>query len=207
MTEPRFEFAKLSNKEVKQVLDQYQVGLKVEEAKNLEEIILKRPVTITEAIAFGVQNSEHISYRSSNSYLQNIPMTGPHVVVGPGEDAGVVWLDKIDSIDHCLAIAHESNNHPLQTLPYESGSSAMAGAIQDITCMGAKGIGSLTALRLGETNSNKTKWVLENGTKGLSDYSNQIGLAHLGNSLCFNESYSDNSIVNAIALFNLTKKR
>src|SRR3990167_1651170 len=132
MPELTFDLSKLSDKEVAAILKQYQIGLTVDEAKRVQTDILKRSPTITELIAFGIEGSEHTSYRSSKKYLSTFHTTGPHVVVGPGEDAGIVWIDRVGDKDYCLVVGHESHNHPSQVVPYEGAATGIGGLVRDV---------------------------------------------------------------------------
>ncbi len=200
MAEQTFEFSKLSDKEVQKILTQYKIDLTVEEARKVEVEILGRPVTLTEAIAFGIEGSEHTSYRSSKKYLPIFHTTGPHVVVGPGEDAGIVWIDKVGDTDYCIAVGHESHNHPSQVVPYEGAATGIGGLVRDILCMGAKLVATADPLRFGDIKTNKAKWIQEGVTSGIGGYGNPLGIANLAGDTYFNESFNTNCLVNVVAL-------
>lgn len=200
MPEPIFEFTKLSNNQVQDILDKNGIELTIDEARRVEKEILGRPVTLTEAIAFGIEGSEHTSYRSSKKYLPMFHTTGPHVAVGPGEDAGIVWITKIDDKDYGLAIGHESHNHPSQVVPYEGAATGIGGLVRDIVCMGAKVVATADPLRFGEISSNKTKWIFNGVTSGIGGYGNPLGIPNIAGDAFFNESFNANSLVNVVAL-------
>ncbi|MDP3970665.1 MAG: phosphoribosylformylglycinamidine synthase subunit PurL [bacterium] len=200
MPEQTFEFSKLTDKEVKNILEQYKIDLTVEEARRVETEILGRPVTLTEAIGFGIEGSEHTSYRSSKEYLKLFHTAGPHVVVPPGEDAGAVWIDKIDGENYCLVVAHESHNHPSQVVPYEGAATGVGGIVRDVVCMGAKVIAVADPLRFGDIKLNKTKWLTDGVADGIGGYGNPIGVPTLAGDVSYNESFNNNCLVNVMAL-------
>ncbi len=200
MAELVFDLSKLNDVEVKALLVKYSIGLTVAEARQVQDTILKRPPTLTELIAFGIEGSEHTSYRSSKKYLATFHTTGPHVVVGPGEDAGIVWLDRVGDKDYCLVIGHESHNHPSQVVPYEGAATGIGGLVRDVACMGAKVIAVADPLRFGDINLNKTKWLANGVMAGIGGYGNPLGIPTLAGDTFFNESYNTNCLVNVVAM-------
>jgi len=113
------ELSKMSDSQVSEVLKECKVGLTVIEARKVEEMIGRGP-TETELIMFGIQGSEHCSYRSSRDHLKKLPTKGGFVMVGVGEDSGIVELtqDK-KGRKYGVVLAHESHNHPSQIVPYD----------------------------------------------------------------------------------------
>lgn len=200
MAEPIFDLSKLSDKEIQALLGKYRVGLTVAEARTVQLDILKRPPTQTELIAFGIEGSEHTSYRSSRKYLATFHTTGPHVVVGPGEDAGVVWIDRVGDKDYGIVVGHESHNHPSQVVPYEGAATGIGGLVRDIVCMGAKAVAVADPLRFGDINLNKTKWLANGVIAGVGGYGNPLGIPNLAGDTYFNESFNTNCLVNVVAL-------
>ena len=200
MPEPTFQFSQLSDKEVQAILDKYSIDLTVDEARRVETDILGRAVTLTEAIVFGIEGSEHTSYRSSKQYLRQFHTNGPHVVVGPGEDAGIVWIDKVGEKDFCIALAHESHNHPSQVVPYEGAATGIGGIVRDVVCMGARVVAVADPLRFGNSNSNKTKWLADGVVSGISGYGNPLGIPNIAGDVGFNDSFNSNCLVNVVAL-------
>ena len=200
MAEPTFQFSELSDKQVKEILDQYSIDLTVEEARKVETEILGRAVTLTEAIAFGIQGSEHASYRSSKNYLKQFHTSGPHVVVGPGEDAGIIWIDKVEDKDFCIAVAHESHNHPSQVVPYEGAATGVGGIVRDVVCMGARVVALADPLRFGNSTTNKTKWIADGVVEGIGGYGNPLGIPNLAGDVGFNDSFNSNCLVNVVAV-------
>ena len=107
--------------------------------------LLGRPPRWPEAVLFGILWSEHCSYKSTRHLLGRLPTAAPQVLVGPGEDAGVVALPA-PCADLALVLAHESHNHPSQVLPVEGAATGVGGIVRDVGCMGAEVIGVLDAL-------------------------------------------------------------
>src|SRR3989338_11116155 len=109
----------LSDAEMQSILREYSLGLTVEETKIIEVKILKRPMTVAEAVAWSIQGSEHCSYKSSRARLKQLPTEGRHVILGPGEDSGIVAIAEHEGERWGIVMAHESHNHPSQVVPYE----------------------------------------------------------------------------------------
>ncbi len=200
MTEPIFDLAPLSDHDLQALLTKYRVDLTVAEARKVQVEILKRPPTLTELIAFGIEGSEHTSYRSSRKYLSQFYTQGPHVVVGPGEDAGAVWIDRVGDTDYCIVVGHESHNHPSQVVPYEGAATGIGGLVRDIVCMGAKVVATADPLRFGDLNLNKTKWIANNVISGIGGYGNPLGIPNLAGDTFFNESFNTNCLVNVVVM-------
>ena len=140
--------------------------------------------------------SEHCSYKSSRIHLKKLPTAGPHVVMGPGENAGVVRLKgKL-----CLAFKMESHNHPSFLDPYQGAATGVGGILRDVFCMGARPVALLNALRFGEKTHKKTPWLCEHVVKGIGDYGNCVGIPTVAGSTSFDKSYNGNILVNAMAL-------
>lgn len=147
-----------------------------------------------------LMNSEHISYKSTRSYLRTLHTKENWVVQGPGENAGIVELG-IDN--YCLALRMESHNHPTYIDPYNGASTGVGGIIRDIIAMGAKPIALLDFLRFG-TNDNG-RILFENATQGIADYGNTIGIPNVGGDTYFHSCYDKNPLVN-VACLGLVKK-
>jgi phosphoribosylformylglycinamidine synthase len=157
--------------------------------------ILERQPTLAELGVFSAMWSEHCSYKSSRVHLKKFPTKGPHVVIGPGENAGVVRLkDKL-----CLAFKMESHNHPSYIDPYQGAATGVGGILRDVFCMGARPVALLNALRFGEKSHAKSPWLCENVVKGIGDYGNCVGVPTVAGSTHFDPSYNGNILVNAMA--------
>ncbi len=157
---------------------------------------LKRSPNRTELGMFGVMWSEHCCYRNSKPLLQNFPVSGPHILVGPGENAGVVDLGQGDR----LAFKIESHNHPSALEPFQGAATGVGGILRDIFTMGARPIALLNALRFGPLNDQKNVSLMEGVVSGISHYGNCVGVPTIGGEVSFDSSYSGNPLVNAMAL-------
>ncbi len=193
------EFSKMSDGEVQSVLKDYRIGLTVDEARKIEEI-LKRPPTLTEAIMWGIQGSEHCSYRSTRQYLKNLPTKAPNVILGPVEDSGVVEIARDGDEKWGLIMSHESHNHPSQIVPYEGAATGIGGNVRDVCCMGGKVIACLDGLRFGETKKNECRVIANEVVHGIAGYGNPIGVPNLGGDVRFDPNFNDNCLVNVLTL-------
>lgn len=165
------------------------------------EGMLGRPPTAVEAVIFGIQGSEHCSYKSSRRFLATFPTKGHHVILGPGEDAGIVAIiDGPPGQRWGLCISHESHNHPSQIVPYEGAATGIGGTVRDVVCMGARVIGCLDALRLGDLKSPETRMIAREVARGIAGYANPLGVPNLGGDTVFDASHNDACLVNAIAV-------
>ncbi len=158
--------------------------------------ILGRVPTLAELGVFSAMWSEHCSYKSSRVHLKRLPTEGPAVVVGPGENAGVVRV----SGKLCLAFKMESHNHPSYIEPYQGAATGVGGILRDVFCMGARPIANLNALRFGLRSHERTPFLLEHVVKGIGDYGNCIGVPTVGGNISFDESYNGNCLVNAMTV-------
>jgi len=193
------QFSKMSETEVQQALQKHKIGLTVDEARKIEEI-LKRPPTITEAVLWGIQGSEHCSYKSSKPHLKMLPLDAPNVVLGVGEDSGVVEITKVKGDRYGLVISHESHNHPSQIVPFEGAATGVGGCVRDVACMGAKVIGVMDPLRFGEIKDKTARQVAAGVVSGIGGYGNPLGIPNLGGDVYFDPSFNDNCLVNVVAL-------
>ncbi len=198
--EPIFDFEKLSVKAAEKKLSENQIALTLAEAKYFQKEI-GRPLTLTELTILGIQGSEHCSYRSTRTYLKKLPTKGENVLMGPGEDAGIVEIAKEQNGKRWgLVIGHESHNHPSQIVPFEGASTGVGGIVRDILCMGARVIGCLDCLRFGKIETRSTKWLTREVVEGIAGYGNPLGIPNLGGDIEFNESFDSNCLVNVVAL-------
>lgn len=193
------DFHKMSDSEITEALKKYQISLTIDEAKKVQDI-LNRPPTVTEAVVWGIQGSEHCSYRSSRRFLSSLPTEGSHVILGPKEDAGIIEIAEHEGKKYGIVMAHESHNHPSQVVPYEGAATGIGGIVRDVTCMGAKVIATADPLRFGEIKRNKTKLIAHGVVDGISGYGNPIGVPNIAGDVYFNEEYNDNCLVNVVAL-------
>jgi phosphoribosylformylglycinamidine synthase II len=198
------EFSKLSDRELKQILKENNIGLTTEEARKIEKI-LKRTPTLTEAVIWGIQGSEHCSYKSSRKYLAGMPTQAPNVILGPGEDAGIVEIAKGKEDSYGIIVGHESHNHPSQIVPYEGAATGVGGCVRDVMCMGGKILGSMDPLRFGNIKRRESKQIIEGVADGIGGYGNPIGVPNLGGDAYFEEGFNDNCVINVVS-FGIVKK-
>jgi phosphoribosylformylglycinamidine synthase II len=170
-------------------------GIKPEE---YEEIVrrLGRHPNRAELGMFGVMWSEHCCYKNSRPLLKQFPTTGDRVLVGPGENAGVVDLG--DGLR--LAFKIESHNHPSAVEPFQGAATGVGGILRDIFTMGARPIAVLNALRFGELTDPRTRRIFSGVVSGIAHYGNCFGVPTVGGEVAFDRAYAGNPLVNAMAL-------
>lgn len=166
-----------------------------EEYKTLRHIVERAP-TLAELGVFSAMWSEHCSYKSSKVHLKKLPTTGSQVVVGPGENAGVVRL----SGKLCAAFKMESHNHPSYIEPYQGAATGVGGILRDVFCMGARPVANLNSLRFGQRQHPKTHYLFANVVKGIGDYGNCVGIPTVAGSVSFDKTYDGNILVNAMTV-------
>ncbi len=166
-------------------------GLRMDEYRRICDRLGRDP-SLLELGIFSVMWSEHCSYKSSRRYLKQFPTAGPRVLVGPGENAGVV------DIGDGLAVAFkmESHNHPSYIEPYQGAATGVGGILRDVFTMGARPIALLNSLRFGEKAHTKTRYLLEGVVAGIAGYGNCVGVPTVGGEIAFDESYGGNCLVN-----------
>ncbi|MCA5012600.1 MULTISPECIES: phosphoribosylformylglycinamidine synthase subunit PurL [unclassified Enterococcus] len=171
-------------------------GLTDEEYRMIEEDILGRMPNYTETGLFSVMWSEHCSYKNSKPVLRKFPTSGPQVLQGPGEGAGIVDIGD----GQAVVFKAESHNHPSAVEPYEGAATGVGGIIRDIFSMGARPIALLDSLRFGELTNDRTKYLLEEVVAGISGYGNCIGIPTVGGEVAFDPCYEGNPLVNAMCV-------
>jgi phosphoribosylformylglycinamidine synthase subunit PurL len=170
-------------------------GLKPEEYEEIFRRLGRHP-NKAELGMFGVMWSEHCCYKNSRPLLKQFPTTGSRVLVGPGENAGVV--DVGDGLR--LAFKIESHNHPSAVEPFQGAATGVGGILRDIFTMGARPIAVLNSLRFGDLNDARTKRLLSGVVQGISHYGNCVGVPTVGGEVYFDPAYSGNPLVNAMAM-------
>jgi phosphoribosylformylglycinamidine synthase len=170
-------------------------GLTPEEYQRIRDHLGREP-NLVELGVFSVMWSEHCSYKSSRVHLKSFPTTGPRVLQGPGENAGVV--DVGDGL--AVAFKMESHNHPSYIEPYQGAATGVGGILRDVFTMGARPVASLNSLRFGDPSHPKTAWLLEGVVAGIGGYGNCIGVPTVGGEVAFHPSYDGNCLVNAFTL-------
>ncbi|UNU22558.1 phosphoribosylformylglycinamidine synthase subunit PurL [Microcoleus vaginatus] len=163
-----------------------------------EEIVqrLGRHPNKAELGMFGVMWSEHCCYKNSRPLLKQFPTEGDRILVGPGENAGVVDLG--DGLQ--LAFKIESHNHPSAVEPFQGAATGVGGILRDIFTMGARPIALLNSLRFGNLDDAKTQRLFKGVVSGISHYGNCIGVPTVGGEVYFDPAYSGNPLVNVMAL-------
>jgi phosphoribosylformylglycinamidine synthase len=170
-------------------------GITLDEYQRIEQILGRAP-NYTELGIFSVMWSEHCSYKSSRVHLRKFPTTGPRVVMGPGENAGVIDIGD----GWVAAFKMESHNHPSYIEPYQGAATGVGGILRDIFTMGARPIACLDSLRFGELDAPRMKYLVDGVVRGISGYGNCIGIPTLGGETSFHRSYNGNILVNVFAL-------
>lgn len=157
---------------------------------------LGRIPTLVELGMFGALWSEHCGYKNSKRLLKRFPTSAPWVLQGPGENAGIV------DIGDGLAIAFkiESHNHPSAVEPFQGAATGVGGIVRDIFTMGARPIASLNSLRFGPLDQARNRYLLGGVVGGIAWYGNCIGVPTVGGEVCFDPSYSNNPLVNAMCV-------
>ncbi|HVX19001.1 MAG TPA: phosphoribosylformylglycinamidine synthase subunit PurL [Acidimicrobiales bacterium] len=178
------------------------LGLTDEEAADIARILGREPNHL-ELAMYAVMWSEHCSYKSSRLHLARLPTEGEGVLVGPGENAGV--MDVGDGI--AAAIRIESHNHPSYIEPYQGAATGAGGILRDIFTMGARPIALMDPLRFGPLDDARSRWVAEGVVSGISGYGNSVGVPTVGGELVFDETYRGNPLVNVLCLGTLPADR
>src|SRR5579871_4549227 len=171
------------------------LGLTDEEAASIESLLGRRPNHL-ELAMYAVMWSEHCSYKSSRVHLRRLPTEGERVLVGPGENAGVV--DAGGGI--AVALRIESHNHPSAIEPYQGAATGVGGIIRDVFTMGARPIALMDPLRFGPLDEARSRWVFEGVVGGIAGYGNAVGVPTVGGEVVFDECYRGNPLVNVFCL-------
>ncbi len=170
-------------------------GLSPSEYERLLAIVGRAP-TLTEIGIFGAMWSEHCSYKSSKNWLRKLPVTGPQVICGPGENAGVVDIGQ----GQALVFKMESHNHPSYIEPYQGAATGVGGIMRDVFTMGARPIANMNALRFGDPSHPKTRHLVAGVVAGIGDYGNCMGVPTVGGETNFHRAYNGNILVNAMTV-------
>jgi phosphoribosylformylglycinamidine synthase len=164
--------------------------------------MLGRTPTFTELGIFSALWSEHCSYKHSKPVLKRFPTTGPRVVQGPGENAGVLRLPD----GWAVAFKVESHNHPSAVEPYQGAATGVGGILRDVFTMGARPVALLNSLRFGPLDLPRNRFLMSGVVRGVGDYGNCIGVPTLGGEVGFADGYSGNPLVNAMCVGLLREK-
>jgi phosphoribosylformylglycinamidine synthase len=170
-------------------------GLTPDEYQKLVDMLGREP-TFTELGVVSALWSEHCSYKHSRPLLRTLPTKAPHVLQGPGENAGVI------SIGDGLAVAFkiESHNHPSAVEPYQGAATGVGGILRDVFTMGARPIAMLNSLRFGSLDEARVRYLFGGVVKGIGDYGNCVGIPTVAGEVAFDQSYEGNPLVNAMCV-------
>ncbi len=180
-----------------------ELGLTDDEYELIVELLGREPNGV-ELAMLSLMWSEHCSYKHSRRLLRRLPTEGPHVLLGPGENAGAV------DVGGGLAVAFkvESHNHPSAVEPFQGAATGVGGILRDVFAVGARPIAVLDSLRFGEPGaSERSRYLLEHAVGGISHYGNSIGVPTVGGELYFEQSYEQNCLINAMCLGLAPKER
>ena len=158
--------------------------------------MLGRTPTLTELGVFSALWSEHCSYKHSKPILRRFPTTGPNVVQGPGENAGVLRLPD----GWAVAFKVESHNHPSAVEPYQGAATGVGGILRDVFTMGARPVALLNSLRFGPLDVPRNRYLFAGVVRGVGDYGNCVGVPTLGGEVAFAPGYTGNPLVNAMCV-------
>ena len=170
-------------------------GIKPEEYDDIVQRLGRHP-NRAELGMFGVMWSEHCCYKNSRPLLKQFPTEGPRVLVGPGENAGVI--DAGDGLR--VAFKIESHNHPSAVEPFQGAATGVGGILRDIFTMGARPIAVLNSLRFGDLADSRTRRLCQGVVSGIAHYGNCFGVPTVGGEVYFDAAYNGNPLVNAMAI-------
>jgi len=169
-------------------------GLKPDEFDKILALIGRKP-TLTELGIFSAMWNEHCSYKSSKKWLRTLPTSGPRVIQGPGENAGVVDIGD----GQAVVFKMESHNHPSFIEPYQGAATGVGGILRDVFTMGARPVAAMNALRFGDPAHEKTRHLVSGVVAGVGGYGNSFGVPTVGGEVEFDSRYNGNILVNAFA--------
>ena len=169
-------------------------GLSPDEYARILEILGRAP-NFTELGIFSAMWNEHCSYKSSKKWLRTLPTTGPQVICGPGENAGVVDIGD----GQAVIFKMESHNHPSYIEPYQGAATGVGGILRDVFTMGARPIAAMNALSFGAPTHPKTKHLVRGVVEGIGGYGNAFGVPTVGGEVRFHKAFNGNCLVNAFA--------
>ncbi|MEO0203041.1 MAG: phosphoribosylformylglycinamidine synthase subunit PurL [candidate division WOR-3 bacterium] len=170
-------------------------GFTLEEWNKILSILKREPNEIEIGI-FNINWSEHCSYKTSKIFLKELPKNSPRLVLGFGENAGVLRLKD----DWVIAFKVESHNHPSAIEPFNGASTGVGGIVRDILATGLRPVALLDSLRFGEHNNPKVKRLLDGVVRGISSYGNSIGVPVVSGEVYFEKCYEDNPLVNVMCV-------
>ncbi|MDO5369772.1 phosphoribosylformylglycinamidine synthase subunit PurL [Paracoccus sp. (in: a-proteobacteria)] len=169
-------------------------GLKPDEYRRILDIIGREP-SYTELGIFSAMWNEHCSYKSSKKWLRTLHTTGPQVICGPGENAGVVDIGD----GQAVVFKMESHNHPSYIEPHQGAATGVGGILRDVFTMGARPIAAMDALSFGRPEHPRTPHLVKGVVEGIGAYGNAFGVPNVGGEIRFHRAYDGNCLVNAFA--------
>jgi len=170
------------------------LGLKPDEYRRILELLGRTP-SFTELGIFSAMWNEHCSYKSSKKWLRTLPVTGPQVICGPGENAGIVDIGD----GQAVVFKMESHNHPSYIEPYQGAATGVGGILRDVFTMGARPIAAMNSLSFGDPAHPKTRSLVAGVVAGVGGYGNCFGVPTVGGEVRFHAAYNGNCLVNAFA--------
>jgi phosphoribosylformylglycinamidine synthase subunit PurL len=180
-----------------------QLGLTDDEYARILDRLGRAPNDV-ELAMLSLMWSEHCGYKHSRRLLRRLPTEGPHLLLGPGENAGAV------DVGGGLAVAFkvESHNHPSAVEPFQGAATGVGGILRDVFAVGARPIAVLDSLRFGEpSSSERSRYLLDRAVAGIGHYGNSIGVPTIGGEIYFEDSYEQNCLINAMCLGLAPKER
>ncbi len=170
-------------------------GLTEAEWKRILKLLGREP-NLTELGIFSAMWNEHCSYKSSRIHLKKFPAEGPHVLQGPGENAGVVDVGE----GMAVAFKMESHNHPSFIEPYQGAATGVGGILRDVFTMGARPVALLDSLRFGSPGNDRTAYLANGVVSGIAGYGNCVGVPTVGGETYFHPCYNGNILVNVMCV-------
>jgi phosphoribosylformylglycinamidine synthase subunit PurL len=172
-----------------------ELGLSDAEYEGIVDRLGREPNPLELAV-FSLMWSEHCAYKHSRKLLRELPTDGPHLLMGPGENAGVV--DVGDGL--AVAFKVESHNHPSAVEPFQGAATGVGGILRDVFAVGARPIAVLDSLRFGELDSSRSRFLFDGAVSGIGHYGNSIGVPTVGGEVYFEAPYEHNCLVNAMCV-------
>ena len=172
-----------------------ELGLTGDEYDRICEILGREPNKV-ELGMYSVMWSEHCSYKSSKEQLRKLPTQGPRILLGPGENAGVVDVGD----GKAVVFKMESHNHPSAVEPFQGAATGVGGIVRDIFTMGARPIAGLDPLRFGSLENARTRYLLDGVVAGIASYGNCLGIPTVAGDVYFEEAYEENPLINVMSL-------
>ena len=169
-------------------------GLKPDEYQRILDLLEREP-SYTELGIFSAMWNEHCSYKSSKKWLRTLPTTGPQVICGPGENAGVVDIGD----GQAVVFKMESHNHPSYIEPHQGAATGVGGILRDVFTMGARPIAAMDSLSFGRPEHPRTAHLVKGVVEGIGAYGNAFGVPNVGGEVRFHRAYDGNCLVNAFA--------